>query len=210
MILKSETIDFDKSGGLVPVIVQDARSLRALMLGYMNKEALERTQETGFVTFFSRSKNRLWQKGEASGNVLKVVEILADCDDDALLILADARGPTCHTGNISCFGETKTASASVLVDLEKTIQDRKACAPEESYTASLFAKGLSRIAQKVGEEGVEVALAGATEADNLPEEAADLLYHLIVLLAARNLSLNAVLDVLKQRASKGKAARCIE
>jgi phosphoribosyl-ATP pyrophosphohydrolase/phosphoribosyl-AMP cyclohydrolase len=203
MSIKSESIDFDKSGGLVPVIVQDAQSLRVLMLGYMNKDALEKTKATGFVTFFSRSKNRLWQKGETSGNVLKVVEIRADCDDDALLVLAGALGPTCHTGRVSCFGENNGASLSVLGDLEKTIQDRKTCAPEESYTASLFAQGLSRIAQKVGEEGVEVALAGATEAGNLTDEAADLLYHLIVLLAARDLSLNAVLDVLKKRSTKG-------
>lgn len=202
MTIDSGSLDFEKSGGLIPAIVQDARSLRVLMLGYMNQEALEKTQDTGFVTFFSRSKNRLWQKGETSGNKLEVVEIRADCDKDTVLILAKAYGPTCHTGKISCFDESKKPLLSFLADLEQTIQGRKASPKEGSYTASLFAKGLSRIAQKVGEEGVEVALAGATKADNLTEESADLLYHLLVLLAARESSLEAVLAVLKNRAAK--------
>ena len=199
MTIKNECIDFEKSGGLVPVIIQDAGTLRVLMLGYMNKEALEKTQTSGFVTFFSRSKNRLWQKGETSGNKLEVIEIRSDCDSDALLVLVKACGPTCHTGSVSCFGEENISSLSMLADLEKTIQDRKENPKEESYTSSLFKEGLSRIAQKVGEEGVEVSIAGATGADNLAEEAADLLYHLIVLLAAKDLSLGVVLNVLKKR-----------
>ncbi len=199
MTVKTETIDFEKSGGLVPVIVQDAVSLRVLMLGYMNKEAVEKTKATGFVTFFSRSKGRLWQKGETSGNGLELVDMREDCDADALLVLAKPQGPTCHTGRESCFGEAPAADSSVLADLEKTIQDRKKNPVEGSYTASLFANGLSRIAQKVGEEGVEVALAGATQAKNLAEEAADLLYHLIVLLTARGVALREVLAVLQAR-----------
>ncbi|MGE0108440.1 MAG: bifunctional phosphoribosyl-AMP cyclohydrolase/phosphoribosyl-ATP diphosphatase HisIE [Bdellovibrionales bacterium] len=193
-------IDFEKSEGLVPAIIQDATSLRVLMLGYMNEEAFRKTKETGFVTFFSRSRQCLWQKGETSGNKLEVVEIRTDCDNDTLLIFANAYGPTCHTGSISCFGETETNTLSILADLEKKIKDRKENPKEGSYTNELFAKGLSRIAQKVGEEGIETALAGATKADNLSEEAADLFYHLLVLLTERNLPFKAILDVLHARA----------
>jgi phosphoribosyl-AMP cyclohydrolase / phosphoribosyl-ATP pyrophosphohydrolase len=199
MTIQSDTLDWQKGDGLIPTIVQDATSLRVLMLGYMNEEALSTTIKTGFVTFFSRSKQRLWQKGETSGNVLQLRDIRQDCDNDALLILADATGPTCHTGKTSCFGEIDMPTLSFLADLENIIRDRKETVPQDSYTASLFAEGLPRIAQKVGEEGVEVALAGALEAKNLPEEAADLLYHLLVLLAASNLSLKDVLTVLKSR-----------
>jgi len=192
-------IHWAKSGGLVPVIIQDVASARVLMLGYMNKEALAATQASGLVTFFSRSKNRLWQKGESSGNVLRVKTIRADCDTDALLILAEPAGPTCHTGTRSCFGDEAFAPLGVLADLEMTIRSRRDNPSAESYTASLFKAGLPRMAQKVGEEGVEVALAGALQADNLTEEAADLLYHLLVLLTARGLSLYDVLAVLHSR-----------
>ncbi|MDD3183118.1 MAG: bifunctional phosphoribosyl-AMP cyclohydrolase/phosphoribosyl-ATP diphosphatase HisIE [Alphaproteobacteria bacterium] len=192
-------VDWAKSGGLVPVIVQDAASFRVLMLGYMNSEALSATLTSGFVTFFSRSKNRLWQKGETSGNVLRLREIRLDCDNDALLALVDPTGPTCHTGSTSCFGEMDAPALAILSDLENTIRQRQANPTENSYTAALFAKGLPRIAQKVGEEGVEVALAGALSADNLAEESADLLYHLLVLLVANGKGLSDALNVLKSR-----------
>ena len=195
------SLDWLKGNGLLPVIVQDAATLRVLMLGYMNEEALAATQSTGLVTFYSRSKQRLWQKGETSGNALRVVDIQADCDADTLLILAEPNGPTCHTGSQSCFGDKQSASLSILADLEKTIQERKAAPQEGSYTCSLFKEGLPRIAQKVGEEGVEVALAGALQAPNLCEEAADLLYHLLVLFAAREIPFRSALKVLNQRHS---------
>ncbi len=193
-------IDFAKGDGLVPAIVQDASSLRVLMLGYMNEESLRLTLETGFVTFWSRSRGELWKKGETSGNTLSVRDIRLDCDQDALLILADPAGPTCHTGARSCFGDAeKEPSLSLLADLTAVIKARHNNPSEASYTASLFAAGLSRVAQKVGEEGVEVALAGATSADNLPDEAADLLFHLMVLLEARGMSLKEPLQVLAAR-----------
>lgn len=198
MIL-ADTLDWNKTGGLIPAIIQDASSLSVLMLGYMNREALEQTQNTGLVTFYSRTKQRLWQKGETSGNMLRVRSITKDCDADTLLILVDSTGPTCHTGSKSCFG--KTAEVNILSILEATVRQRQAEDSDQSYTASLFRKSLSRIAQKVGEEGVEVALAGASRADNLCDEAADLLYHLIVLLVANNKSFNDVLSVLQARAS---------
>ncbi len=194
-----EPIDFEKGNGLVPVIVQDAETLRVLMLGYMNEQALTVTRESGFVTFFSRSKNRLWQKGETSGNRLKVVLIAKDCDSDALLVLAEPQGPTCHTGAISCFTDAPGTALRVLEQLADTIRVRKTEPPEKSYTASLFAAGLPRMAQKVGEEGVEVALAATTEREKLPSEAADLLYHLLVLLEACDLSIDDALQVLRSR-----------
>lgn len=201
MTLAIETLDWEKGSGLIPAIVQDALSLRVLMLGYMNQEALRATQETGLVTFFSRSKNRLWQKGESSGNVLRLCAIKTDCDSDALLVRALPAGPTCHTGATSCFGEEDTPTLAVLADVQKVIQARKKHPEEGSYTSALFKEGLARIAQKVGEEGVEVALAGALGQDTLEEEAADLLYHLLVLLAARGKSLEDPLRVLLKRRS---------
>ncbi|MFA6279383.1 MAG: bifunctional phosphoribosyl-AMP cyclohydrolase/phosphoribosyl-ATP diphosphatase HisIE [Bdellovibrionales bacterium] len=197
------SLDFAKGDGLIPVIIQDAASLRVLMLGYMNEEALAATKASGLVTFYSRSKKRLWQKGETSGHTLRVQDIKTDCDSDALLILATPQGPTCHTGAISCFGEEEAATLSVLADLESTIAGRQQDGTtEQSYTASLFAAGLPRMAQKVGEEGVEVALAATTAPDKLPEEAADLLYHLLVLLRACSFSLKDVMNVLAARANK--------
>jgi len=198
--------DWKKGGGLIPAIVQDVATLRVLMLGYMNEASFEATQSTGFVTFFSRSKQRLWQKGETSGNRLRLVSIALDCDGDTFLVKTEPEGPACHTGAETCFGEDGTASLSVLADLAKTVRARRGAKPEESYTALLFAEGMSRMAQKVGEEGVEVALAAVTQSPTLREEAADLLYHLLVVLEASGCGLDAVLEVLAERADK-KAAR---
>jgi phosphoribosyl-ATP pyrophosphohydrolase/phosphoribosyl-AMP cyclohydrolase len=186
--------------GLLPAIVQDAATSQVLMLGYMSRDALTATLDSGFVTFFSRSKNRLWQKGETSGNRLALRSVRADCDDDALLVLANPEGPTCHLGTSSCFGEADAPGPAWLAELERVIQSRAAAPVEESYTARLLASGLPRIAQKVGEEGVETALAAVTADDaELTGEAADLLYHLIVLLHARGLSLEDAIAVLRER-----------
>lgn len=196
-----DLVDWTKSGGLVPAIVQDARALRVLMLGYMNRASLQHTLETGFVTFYSRSKERLWQKGEISGHVLQCRQVRLDCDRDTLLVHADPQGPTCHLGTRTCFGDDETPGIQELADLAATIRKRRHDAQSGSYTASLFAAGIKRIAQKVGEEGVEVALA-AGNAKELAAESADLLYHLLVLLEASDLNLRDVMAVLHQRAQK--------
>ena len=185
-------VDWDKGGGLVPAIVQDAGSLRVLMLGYMDRDALAVTRETGLVTFFSRSKGRLWTKGETSGHLLDLVSIEADCDADALLVLAHPRGPTCHLQRDSCFADApaSVAADSVLARLDRLVATRAASRPEGSYTTRLFESGVRRIAQKVGEEGVETALAAVAQDDKaLVGEAADLAYHLLVLLRSRGLGL---------------------
>ena len=192
-------LDWTKGGGLIPAVVQDARSLRVLMLGYMNEESLQTTRETGLVTFYSRSKKRLWQKGEISGHVLKLRSLRADCDLDALLILADPVGPTCHLGSQSCFGSDDANTIAFLVDLAAVIRDRRHNPQTGSYTAKLFAEGITRIALKVGEEGVEVALA-ATDKSRLTDEAADLIYHLLILLEAGGSDLLDVVGVLAERA----------
>lgn len=192
------TIDFARAGGLVPAVIQDADSGEILMLGYMNEAALAKTRSEGVVTFFSRSKDRLWTKGETSGNTLTVIDLRADCDNDAILIKARPAGPTCHTGTRSCF---RPGSLDFLEALEATIASRKADASAGSYTAKLFAKGLPRIAQKVGEEATETVVAALSS--DLPElngEAADLVYHLLVLLQARGSSLRQVIEVLEGRA----------
>jgi len=194
------SLAWDKMGGLLPTVIQCERSAQVLMVGYMNEAALRATLDSGLVTFYSRSKQRLWQKGETSGNVLRASRIFTDCDQDTLLIMAQATGPTCHTGTQSCFGNGAQPALSMLSTLERTIRDRKDSPVEGSYTNDLFTQGLPRIAQKVGEEGVEVALAGALRADNLTQEAADLLYHLLVLLTANDKSLADVLAVLQARA----------
>ena len=194
-----DAVDWAKGDGLVPAIVQEARSLRVLMLGYMNKAALQRTLETGHVTFYSRSRQRLWEKGETSGHVLLCREIRLDCDWDTLLVLAEAKGPTCHLGTETCFGAEVAPDLGALADLAATIRQRRHDAPTGSYTAQLFAGGIRRIAQKVGEEGVEVALA-AGNAEELAAESADLLYHLLVLLEASAIGLNEVMAVLRDRA----------
>lgn len=198
-----DRLAFDPETGLIPAIVQDAGSGRVLMLGYMNRQALGRTRETGRVTFYSRRRQSLWTKGETSGNWLEAVEMRPDCDADALLVLAKPHGPTCHTGSTSCFGEPKTVTPGIVLgDLARVIEDRKRERPEGSYTAELLDAGTSVIARKVAEEAVEVALEAVTGGTRVSDEAADLLYHLIVLLAAHELSLEHAARVLAQRAGR--------
>ena len=196
-------LDWGKGDGLIPTIVQNAATGQVLMLGYMNREALLSTVKSGNVTFFSRSKGRLWTKGETSGHFLKLVSVVPDCDDDALLILANPIGPTCHEGTQSCFGDTVSTQAQQLAflgQLENVIAQRIADKPEGSYTARIWSQGPSRIAQKVGEEGVEVALAAVTlEDERLVSETADLLFHLALLLKSRNLSIAHAIKELEQR-----------
>lgn len=192
-------VDFAKSE-LIPAIVQDARTGVILMQGFMNQESLEATFEKQKVTFYSRSKNRLWTKGETSENYLEVVSVHTDCDYDSILVLANPLGPTCHLGTQSCFGDAAKPALSFLAQLEQVIVSRKNDDPEKSYTASLFAKDLSRSCQKVGEEGVEVALAAMKhDNDELTNESADLLYHLIVLLQRQGLELQDVVACLQGR-----------
>lgn len=200
-----KALNWEKVGGLIPAIIEDAVSGRVLMLGYMNQEALDKTLKTGQVTFFSRTKNRLWTKGETSGNFLNLVDLAADCDNDTLLILVNAEGPTCHLGRTSCFGELQS-QWEFLRDLEKLLASRKGADPATSYTASLYARGTKRIAQKVGEEGVETALAATVhDKEELKNEAADLVYHLLVLLQAENLELSDVIGILRDRHAARKA-----
>ena len=195
-----EHIDFDKDRGLVPAVVQHFATGEVLMLGYMNAEALEVTRTSGYVTFWSRSKRRLWKKGETSGHVLVVKSTHLDCDRDTLLIKAEPRGPTCHRGTASCFGTGAGLPLAFLAQLDALIASREAQRPPGSYTTQLFDAGIRRIAQKVGEEGVETALAAATQDDAaLLDEAADLVYHLTVLLRARGLSLVDVSATLARR-----------
>lgn len=200
VVVSPETLDrlaWDKQDGLLPAVVQDAETLRVLMLGYMNREALEMTLACRHVTFFSRSKGRLWTKGERSGHVLKLVSIETDCDADTLLIQAHPQGPTCHLQRTSCFPD---APGSFLGDLDALIAQRERERPVGSYTSRLFEGGIRRIAQKVGEEGVETALAAVAQEDaDLLGESADLIYHLLVLLRARGLSLGDVENLLRQR-----------
>ncbi|MEC8230323.1 MULTISPECIES: bifunctional phosphoribosyl-AMP cyclohydrolase/phosphoribosyl-ATP diphosphatase HisIE [Alteromonas] len=196
----SNKLAWDKMDNLLPAIVQDALSGKVLMQGYMDQDALAKTLETGKVTFFSRSKQRLWTKGETSGNTLDLVSVACDCDQDSLLVLANPNGPTCHTGAESCWFDGNTPAFTFLADLERVLAARKDADPKSSYTASLYNKGIKRIAQKVGEEGVETALAATVhDKEELKNEAADLLYHLTVLLQASDMSLNDALDVLRER-----------
>ena len=193
-----ESLAWDKQNGLLPVIVQDANSLRVLMLGYVSRESLAATLASGKVTFFSRSKQRLWTKGETSGNTLELVSVEADCDRDSLLLLARPQGPTCHTGTASCF---PSAPADAIAALDAVVAQRTTATADASYTRKLFDAGITRIAQKVGEEGVETALAAVTADDAaLCGEAADLAYHLLVLLQARGLDWSAVRAELAHRA----------
>ncbi len=195
-------IDFKKMEGLIPAVVQDALSGKVLMLGYMNEEALAKTQESGRVTFFSRSKNRLWTKGETSGNFLEVIRMQEDCDGDAILIKANPIGPICHTGADTCFDEPNTSQTGFIDQLRAIIKDRKANPTEGSYTASLFAKGINKLAQKVGEEAVELVIEAKDDNKELfLGEAADLLFHYLVLLEAKSYELDEVVEVLKQRHS---------
>ncbi|HZF43064.1 MAG TPA: bifunctional phosphoribosyl-AMP cyclohydrolase/phosphoribosyl-ATP diphosphatase HisIE [Sphingomonadaceae bacterium] len=191
---------WDKMNGLLPTAVQDVDGGGLLMLGYMNRDALAATLSTGLATFYSRSKARLWTKGETSGNSLAVVAVFADCDDDALLVHAWPAGPTCHLGTQSCFGDASAPAAGFLHRLGRTVHDRARSGEANSYTVQLLAEGPARIAQKVGEEGVEVALAAVTrDAAGCAEETADLLYHLTVLMEARGFDWNDVAAVLGRR-----------
>lgn len=193
-------LDFEKMGGLIPAIVQDNYTNKVLMLGFMNEEAYEETLSTKKVTFFSRTKNRIWMKGETSGNTLQVVGILPDCDNDTILIKAIPAGPVCHTGADTCFGEKNVEEIMFLKYLQNFIERRRQEMPEGSYTTSLFTKGVNRMAQKVGEEAVETVIeaTNGTE-EGLVYEASDLIYHLIVLLTSKGLRLEDLAKELKRR-----------
>jgi phosphoribosyl-ATP pyrophosphohydrolase/phosphoribosyl-AMP cyclohydrolase len=191
-------LNFNKGNGLIPVVIQDATSLQVLMLGFMNEEAYQKTVEEQKVTFFSRTKNRLWTKGETSGYFLFVEEIHLDCDQDTLLILVNSVGPTCHTGSISCFNNND--SKGFLYQLEKTINDKIDSNDENSYTNKLYRRGINKLAQKVGEEAVELVIESKDDDINLfKNEAADLLYHFLILLKAKNLKLQDIEDLLFER-----------
>lgn len=196
-------VNFDKyTDGLVPAVIQDANTNKVLMLGFMNEEAFNKTNELQKVTFFSRSKNRLWTKGEESGNFLLLKEMKLDCDNDTLLIKVNPAGPVCHTGADTCWNE-KNTSDNFLTQLEKIIADRKNNPSDKSYTSSLFAKGINKVAQKVGEEAVEVVIEAKDDNDELfKNEAADLLFHYLILLQAKGFKLNDVIEVLEKRHSK--------
>jgi phosphoribosyl-ATP pyrophosphohydrolase/phosphoribosyl-AMP cyclohydrolase len=197
------TINFNKQAGLIPVCVQDYTSMQVLMMAFMNKEALEQSLLTKKVTFWSRTKQRLWTKGETSGNYLLVVDVLMDCDNDALLIYVTPVGPTCHTGKDSCFNLDQASSLNCLEKLIKLIENRHEYPQENSYTTNLFNEGTKRIAQKVGEEGLEVAIAAvAGDDEELANESADLLYHLFVLLKQKELKFSAVTNILQDRMQK--------
>ena len=193
-------LDFEKMGGLIPAIIQDSCTGKVLMLGFMNEESLAKTEETGKVTFYSRTKNRLWTKGETSGNFLNVVSIAADCDNDTLLIKVKPVGPVCHTGSDTCFGEVNDTDLFFLSYLQDFIDKRKAEMPEGSYTTSLFKKGVNRMAQKVGEEAVETVIEATNGTDEgFLYEASDLIYHLIVLLTSKGHRIEELAQELKKR-----------
>ncbi|MDI3527917.1 MAG: phosphoribosyl-AMP cyclohydrolase / phosphoribosyl-ATP pyrophosphohydrolase [Tenuifilum sp.] len=201
------TLNFDKLNGLIPAIIQDAATNRVLMLGFMNREALEVTRKTGLATFYSRTRRQIWTKGETSGNYLKVAAIIPDCDGDTLLVKVNPQGPVCHTGNDTCFNEINRNSLGFIEYLESVIESRKDEQPDSSYTAKLFSAGNKRIAKKIGEEAVELALESETGSDErLLDETADLIYHTLVLLASRNLKFENVIDVLKNRHADSKAS----
>ncbi|MEP6485496.1 MAG: bifunctional phosphoribosyl-AMP cyclohydrolase/phosphoribosyl-ATP diphosphatase HisIE [Rudaea sp.] len=200
MSIDIDKLDWTKGGGLLPAIVQHWRSGAVLMLGYMNRDAMSQTLQSGKVTFWSRSKQRLWTKGETSGNVLEFKSAHADCDADSLLIFAEPQGPTCHQGTASCFGDESAPVLGILSELEDVVARRDLERPEGSYTTKLFESGIRRIAQKVGEEGIETALAAvAQDSDSITSEASDLLYHLLILLRARGVSLADVAEELRRR-----------
>ena len=206
MSIEIEKLDFAKGDGLLPAIVQDADSGAVLMLAYMNREALEQTLARKRAVFYSRSKQRLWEKGETTGHTLDLVDVAADCDNDTLLVTARPRGPACHNGTLTCFGdEPRSAATSIafLAKLEAIIAQRAADKPEASYSARLLEQGISRVAQKVGEEGVELALAGVNDTEQkVVEETADLLFHTLVLLRARGVPLQRVIRELETRHRK--------
>ncbi len=193
-------LDFNKANGLVPAIIQDHKTARVLMLGFMNEEAYQKTLAEKRVTFFSRTKNRLWTKGEESGHFLNVVDILVDCDNDTILIKASPVGPTCHTGKDTCFQEVNKGDINFLTYLQDLIDKRKVEMPEGSYTTKLFSKGINKIAQKVGEEAVELVIESKdNNADLFLNEAADLTYHLFVLLTAKGFRIEDVIKILEER-----------
>tara|TARA_B100001059_G_scaffold13410_1_gene10757 strand:- start:1306 stop:1905 length:600 start_codon:yes stop_codon:yes gene_type:complete len=196
-----KTANFNKNNdGLLPAIVQDAQTLKVLMLGYMNQEALVKTQSSGKVTFYSRSKQRLWTKGEESGNFLKLVSVKVDCDKDTLLITSSPEGPTCHLGTDTCWGEDNASGFSYVKELEAVIEDRQKNPSKESYISSLFEKGIHKIAQKVGEESVETVIEAVAGNEQLfIDEAADLFFHYLILLKSKGKSLKDVLSVLEER-----------
>lgn len=202
-------IDFDKGQGLVPAIIQDAETRKVLMLGYMNEEAYRHTLETGEVTFWSRSRKKLWTKGETSGNTLQLVDIKADCDQDTLLIQVHPNGPVCHLGTDTCWGESNTdKNQDFLDELQRLIYQRKEDMPAESYTTSLFMRGVEHISQKVGEEAIETVIASlGTDNNKLIDEASDLLYHLLVLLAQKGLSIDDIRKNLCRRHAPSWDAR---
>lgn len=206
MLVNKDNINelaWQKMHNLIPAIIQHAATGAVLMQGYMNQASLAATIETGKATFFSRSKQALWVKGETSGNFLEVKQVLTDCDNDSLLIACEPIGPSCHLGTESCFPEQKLTKQNFLSQLEQVIQQRKDDDPKESYTAHLFSRGTTKMAQKVGEEGVEVALAAVAETkEDLLGECADLFYHTLVLLADQKIELSEVMDVLQQRHNK--------
>ena len=199
-----ERVDFNKLNGLVPAVIQDADDGAVLMVGFMNSAALERTCDEGRVIFWSRTKERLWQKGETSGNFLEVISINIDCDCDTLLIKARPRGPVCHTGARSCFpSQAEYRTGQILSRLTRIISERKVCRPEGSYTSKLFGEGEQKIGQKVGEEAIELAIAAQySDKQRCVEEASDLIYHLLVLLAAKEITLDEVEAELEKRMSK--------
>lgn len=198
-------LNFEKGNGLIPAIIQDAESFQVLMLGYMNKKALQKTLDEERVTFFSRSKQRLWTKGETSGNYLDVVDLQKDCDDDTLLIMAKPHGPTCHTGEQSCFYRKDfkpQKNLNFLNNLEELIISRKEQMPEGSYTTSLFEDGIDKIAQKVGEEAVETVIEAKNKNHSIVDEVSDLIYHLLVLLVAKGVPLQKIVQNLEERHGK--------
>lgn len=198
--MNNSYLNFEKADGLIPAIIQDAETNKVLMLGYMNQEALEKTEKEQIVTFFSRTKQRLWTKGETSGNYLKVKEILADCDKDTLLIKVNPVGAVCHTGSDTCFNEVNQGKIAFLQHLQQIIHQRKTQPSENSYTSKLFAKGINKIAQKVGEEAVELVIeAKDNNMDLFKNEAADLIFHLLILLEQKDSSLDEVVAVLQER-----------
>lgn len=193
-------MDFEKLGGLIPAIIQDKSTNKVLMLGFMNSDAVEMTKKEGRVTFYSRIKQRLWTKGEESGNFLDVVEITEDCDKDTLLIKVNPVGPVCHTGSDTCFNEKNSLGTVFLNELQELIQQRKEQMPEGSYTTSLFTEGINKIAQKVGEEAVELVIESKDSNDDLfLNEAADLVYHLLVLLTEKGQDISKVVEILEKR-----------
>lgn len=193
-------LDFSKLGGLIPAVIQDEKSNKVLMVGFMNEQAFRKTMDTGLITFYSRSRKKLWTKGEESGNYLHVKEVIPDCDGDTILIKARPDGPVCHTGQYTCFNEPNTGSVSFLFSLQDLIHSRKKELPENSYTSQLFKSGINKIIQKVGEETIELLIETKDENNELLlNETADLIYHLLVLLSARDRDIRDVVAVLEER-----------